>query len=410
MTIPSVLKWTGTAVFALCVVLAVLYSVKKPDRPLRPRRTQPRQALTVFVSALALRVLLLALTLFLRWLIVDRAYIPGLGDALNRWDAPHYLWIANNPYQAVTPDSDGHLFIVFFPLFPWITGLLGGTVRAAVILNVFLSALASVILYLWTKSKGETEETALFAAFLWQIFPLSVFQMAPYTESLFVVLTASCLYALRKKNFLAAGILGFFASLTRNVGVLLAVPFVIEWALDAKNAGFDRSFRRVFALALIPLGTLVYLGLNDAVYGDPLMFMQIQKEHWYQGFGFFGHTIEYITQLFLGAEDAGVKWYLWGSELTAILLTLAAFPFLLRYMSPSERAYSLIYLLFILSPTWLLSYPRYLMGMATLYPALAHMTFSGSKARHVSGILLALAFIAALVWVTFGFLSGQSVV
>jgi len=410
MTLPVILKWVTVGLFSLSLVLALLFSLQKQtERSLR-RRPNLEKAAAVFLCALALRMILLAGTLFLRWIIVEGSFLPGLDDALNRWDAPHYMWIANNPYQAVTPGSDGHLFIVFFPLYPWLVGLLGGSVEAAVFLNLFLSACSSLVLYLWSLESGDTEETAVFSALLWQIFPLSVFQMAPYTESLFVLLTAGCLYALRCRKFLAAGILGFFASLTRNVGVLLAVPFLIEWAMDAKKAGFDRSFRRLFALALIPLGTLVYLGLNDAVYGDPFMFMEIQKNHWFQGFGFFGHTTEYITSNFLNAGDWGTRWYLWGSELIAILLTLVSLPFLLKQMRPSERAYTLIYIFFILSPTWLLSYPRYLMGMATLYPALARLTFSGSRSRHAAGILTALVFLAALVWVTFGFLSGQSVV
>lgn len=428
MILPVILKWTGVALFAASCALALYYSLQenrppvpctlKHSRheelpeilPLPPQKTTPTKAVAVFCFALALRLALLAGTLLLRWLIVDKAFVPSLADALNRWDAPHYLWIANNPYQAVTPGSDGHLFIVFFPLYPWLVGFLGGSVTAAVCLNLALSALGSLVLYRWTLEEGQREDTALFAALLWQIFPLSVFQMAPYTESLFVCLTAACLFALRKKRFLAAGILGFFASLTRNVGVLLALPFLIEWARDLKTAGAEKSFRRVFALALIPLGTLVYLGLNDAVYGNPLTFMEIQKSHWYQGFGFFGHTVEYITENFLRAGDPGTRWYLWGSELTTIGLALVTMPFLLKEMSPAERAYSLVYLLFILSPTWLLSFPRYIMGMATLYPALARLTFSRGKARHAAGVVLALAFVAALIWITIGFLSGESVV
>jgi len=402
------LKYGGTAALCLSAGLAVYYSLKEKPRQTVLRKPSAKECAQVLALFLGIRLLLLLLTLFMRQGITGSSLFPTLSDALNRWDAPHYLWIAENGYQGVTPDSDGYLFIVFFPLYPWLVSVLGGSAEAGILLNCVLSAATSLVIYLWSLSRGDSRTTAFMSAAFWQFFPLSVFQMAPYTESLFVLLTTATLFALSRRCFLAAGILGFLATLCRNAGVLLLIPAGIELLLAAKNRPLGETVRDGTWLLLIPIGMLVYLGINDWVYGDPFMFMKIQKSHWYQGFGFFGDTIRYITENFLNGDGA-TRWYLWGSEWIAILATLASVPLLLREMSPAERAYTLIYIVFILSPTWLLSYPRYLMGLAPLYGALGCSFFAGGKLRASLGCLLLAVFAAAMLLMTYGLLSGQQV-
>ena len=83
--------------------------------------------------------------------------------------------------------------------------------------------------------------------------------------------------------------MGFFAALTRSVGVMLVFPFGVQVLLDALHEGGGareiiwRIVRRGWKVILIPLGTVVYLLINYAVFGDALHFLVAQREHWSAG-------------------------------------------------------------------------------------------------------------------------------
>ena len=81
---------------------------------------------------------------------------PGLLDPWHRWDAPHYTdiavfgYMANDPgnlsapgYQQVFP-GDLDLYIVFFPLFPWLVAAVNALVRDP-ILSAFVVATIAMV-------------------------------------------------------------------------------------------------------------------------------------------------------------------------------------------------------------------------------------------------------------------------
>lgn len=116
---------------------------------------------------------------------------------------------------------------------------------------------------------------------------------------------------------------------------------------------------------------MLYLGLNQAIYGDPFIFMQIQKDHWSQSFGFFGQTMVTSLNYALYYDEWLYRICLFIPQTALMVIMLITLPCLLRRMTAADAVYSVAYVLCIMSPTWLLSFPRYLMGMATLYPAMA---------------------------------------
>src|ERR1044071_9378240 len=150
--------------------------------------------------------------------------MPEWGESLynwlaiwNRWDAPHYLDIARMGYVSEGVEAR---WIVFFPLYPWL-------VRAAFFVSGVASVAAGLLLYRLARADGEAEEVARGAVFYLLVFPTAYFLHIGYNESLFLALALGAFLAARGRKWWAAGLLGFFAALTRINGVVLlsAVAF-----------------------------------------------------------------------------------------------------------------------------------------------------------------------------------------
>jgi Gpi18-like mannosyltransferase len=67
------------------------------------------------------------------------------------------------------------------------------------------------------------------------LFPTSFFFGAVYTEGFFFFLVVSTFYFLAKKNYGRAGFTAFLASLTRINGILLVIPFFLEFIKNLKK-------------------------------------------------------------------------------------------------------------------------------------------------------------------------------
>ena len=160
-----------------------------------------------------------------------------------RWDSFWYLDIAQNGYIFKGPEKLSN--IVFFPLYPLLiratSFFVGGNfIFAGWILSVIFLFLA--LLY-FSKLVREfhSEVNPQMPLALLLIFPTAFFLNSIYTESLFLFLSIASFYYAFKKNFVLAGIFGFFASLTRITGILLFIPLIWEYF---KNFGFRRPFNK----------------------------------------------------------------------------------------------------------------------------------------------------------------------
>ena len=190
-----------------------------------------------------------------------------------RWDAVHYLDIATNGYHGTD--------LAFFPLLPLLIGLLGSVIGNHLIAGLVISnvALFFALLFLYKLVEHEFDRAvARRAIFYISIFPTAIFFSAVYTESLFLMLTVASFYYMRERRWWLAGAIGFLAALTRVEGVLLAVPFAIEW-WSAHRENPVAGLRNLVPLALIPLGLVTFMTYLWILNGDPLYFSHIQS-HW----------------------------------------------------------------------------------------------------------------------------------
>jgi hypothetical protein len=198
-----------------------------------------------------------------------------------RWDAEHYLRIANQGYFGTEP--------AFFPLYPLLIRIVGGFTGSHLIAGLIVSNAASflALLYLYKLVEHEyNRHVAQRATFFVSIFPTAIFFSAVYSESLFLFLTVASFYYMRERRWLMAGVFGFFAALTRSEGILLAAPLFIEWAIAAREGGreffrywVDDVVKPFVGMALVPLGLATYMAYLWVINGDPLRFSHVQS-HW----------------------------------------------------------------------------------------------------------------------------------
>jgi hypothetical protein len=159
---------------------------------------------------------------------VGRAHVAltDLGNlaiaGLDRWDSGWYLSIASTGYRSAAARA-------FFPLYPLLVrtvGFITGDTYAGVIISMGAFFVALSLLYRLVELDFSSEVAAITVALV-AFCPIAFFFSAIYTESLFLALTVGAIYAARRERWLVAGIVGAFASATRNAGVLVSVPIVL---------------------------------------------------------------------------------------------------------------------------------------------------------------------------------------
>lgn len=369
------------AVFGLAVFFVVRRTIKAESaEPKQAVKLGAKPVLLILGAAVLSRIVLLLFC----W---GATHVIGEGNTILgtwcQWDANQYLDIANNGYFS----DEGWIKIVFYPLYSAIVAvckLVVGDVCAAALLVSWLS-LGGACVYLDKLVLLDYDtSTARRAVKFLLIFPVTVFLGAPFTESLFLLLSFACLYYARIRSFPAACVLGGLAALTRNVGVLLVVPVFIEmlhtnqliprcWKNDLWQK-LKRFVKEAGWILMIPLGTLTYLLINHLILGDALGFLQIQCDHWNQCFGSYANSLSVTFNTILYTENVLDNFTLWISQFVVLLIGGITLPILCKKLRVSYGAYAIVYLFIVFAPTWLLSGFRYYMGLAVLYPALAMLT------------------------------------
>jgi hypothetical protein len=154
-------------------------------------------------------------------------------------------------------------------------GRLAAPVAGAALLVV---ASASALVYadgLARLTRHETGDAAAGerAAWLALVNPVSFVLVAAYAEALAAALAVWCLLLLRRRAWLAAAAVAFLGGLARPIGLLLAVPALVEaWRPPRTDL-----WRRALAVVAAPLGCAAYLGWVGLTRGDPLLPFTVQQ-------------------------------------------------------------------------------------------------------------------------------------
>jgi hypothetical protein len=297
----------------------------------------------------------------------------GLADVpalWSRWDAPHYIKLAELGYGGYLEDGQP-LFLVFFPLYVWLTRLFALVIPDTALAGMTVSFLCfgwgSVYLYRLSCEEYGPGAARRSLALLWT-FPFAFFFGGIMTESLFLLTTTAGLYYIRRHQWGRAALWGILAAMTRMQGVLLvgaaaAELFCQEKPLQKKGKARRRTWaemgKKLPPLVAPVLGSLVYLALNASVTGDPFAFQKMQA-HWSQGFQWFPGVLVYLVKNALTWPKLSTRWEMWLPE----VVLFPIFALLLLKSWKKHRSmftlYGAVYFILNYCLSWLLSAGRYL--------------------------------------------------
>lgn len=329
------------------------------------------ELLRVFLAALLFRVTAALGSLFLYNILKGAAVsVYELPRLWTRWDALHYIKLVELGYGGYLEDGQP-LFLVFFPLYVWLTRAVGLVIRDTALAGMTASFLCFAwgCVYLYRLSAEEYgSDLARRALVLLWAFPFAFFYGGVMTESLFFLTTSAGLYHIRRHRWGRAAVWGILAAMTRMQGIILVGAAIAElfnnvkpFSLTGRNRGkalLDMGKR--FPLLCAPiLGSLVYLGLNVCVTGNPFTFTEMQK-HWSQGFQWFPSVLAYLAKNALTWPGVATRWEMWIPELALF----PVFALLLWRSWKKHRSmltlYAFVYFIINYCLSWLLSAGRYL--------------------------------------------------
>ena len=376
--------------------------------------SQRRTDLMLVAATLAVKLGVLLIGFVSLW--IANGSPPSLVEPWNRWDAPHYTdiavfgYIANDPgtlhepgYQQLYP-GDLDLYIVFFPLFPWLVGaanvVVGAPAVSAMLVGTVASLFVAPMLYrLVVVDLGH--RIALLSAGFLLIFPTAYFLHIGYTESLFLALAFGSLWLGRTGRWWGAGIVGLLAALTRVNGLVLVPALAIEAWLQWRR---DRTVRPAWfaAPALVAAGFGIYLGLNWIVYGDPLAFVSIQRDHWFKQLAWPWQGIGSVTGWLSDPNLTSALVYGW-AELVAILVGAIATVVSIVRWRPTWSAWMAGNWLLIVSTGFVLSAPRYVL---VLFGIVVGAAVIADRWQWV-GVALAVVSALVMAWLTWRFAVGM---
>jgi hypothetical protein len=192
-----------------------------------------------------------------------------------RFDAIHYLRIASSGYSSTD-------LSVFFPLYPILvrvtsTFLAHNYLLSAVFVSSLAALLASVVFYRLVLYETGDLGTAKRATAYMVFFPPAFFLLAPYTESLTLLLMVSAFICGRKSKWLAAAVLGCAAALTRPVGMLVSAPFLAEAIAPIRERKLP-TIKQTLAIAAPPLGFASFVVWRGTAGFPPLS--EVQFDYW----------------------------------------------------------------------------------------------------------------------------------
>lgn len=274
-----------------------------------------------------------------------------------QWDAPHFIYIAQHGYTNIGDEAN---FIVFPPAFPLAIKFLN-----PIFVSILSFSYAGIFFYkivrqIWKK------DIAKKALFLLAIFPTSYFFTAPYTESLFWLVSMLSIWFCLQKRWTMAGIFAGLAFLTRFPGLLL-LPVLLIYISQTKQKVLNSL------LVILPFAfcIIIYLYINWQVYNDPLAFQKILHDHWQKTFSFPWQSILSSWRVASGGLDEYSLQVGWWEAIPATV-GVVLIPFVFKYLKNTAwSAWFLLSIFLITSTSFLLSTPRYLLAVPPLFVFLA---------------------------------------
>ncbi len=195
--------------------------------------------------------------------------------AWSNFDGVHYLNIASDGYRTEAR---------FFPLLSIIIYIFGlgdfyypFTYISALIISNAIFVLALIMFYKLLRmdySEKVSSQTIIYML----VFPTAFFFAAIYTEGLFLLLSVSTFYFIRKKNWIGASITGMLLVLTRFVGIFIIPILIYEYFLQAKALKIKNDLSLLAMTIFISSGLILFSFFNFIKWGSFQYFLTAQGE------------------------------------------------------------------------------------------------------------------------------------
>ena len=281
--------------------------------------------------------------------------------------------------------------------------LTGNTMAAGLLLSFLCYSSGCVFVYRLAAFELGREGAKRAVLFL-SVYPYAFFFGGIMTESLFLLTTAGGLLAIRRHRWWQAGVWGLLASMTRMHGILLIGAAGAELVEHLGRFDWKAIARKLPALLLPAVGTLVYLLLNWHVTGKPFAFT-VMQQHWSQGFCPLADTLWYVLQNALSYPTELVRYQIWipTSLLFPIFFGLLVWAW--KKFRSMYTLYGFVYLVLNYSLSWLLSAGRYLSCALPFFLFAAALTEGRPKLTVGIAVVMVAGFVLNLTW----FLTGGQI-
>lgn len=376
----------------------------------------------IFCKALLVRILfylagVLICTHFVEYYAsLEHFTFQNFLESWERWDARHYINLADLGYQNYIEDGQ-HLFLVFFPLYPWIVRIAHYVISdwrlACLAVSTIAFCVGSVFFYGAVKEEYG-RKIAEHSFWLLCLYPFSFFFGGMMTESLFFCLLSAGFFYIQRHRWFIAGVIGIFCSLCRVQGILLLGVGLVEFFVTyrpveaLRQKKFLQFVKRFLTkgiwLFLTLLGNLIYFGINRRVEGDPFRFQVYQKEHWYHETTFVSNCFSEIVSYARNAEEQ-MRIAVWFPELVLFVLAFACILYSLHRHPLRMSAFLFVYTLVNYSVTFLISGGRY---MACALPMFMILAESTKKHKWIYSLILVISFFLLEVYFR-AYMSGWQV-
>jgi len=186
--------------------------------------------------------------------LFGRAFI----DVWLRWDAVHYMNIAEFGYKGVGVGDT-----VFFPLYPYLVGGISKlTTFNVTLVGILTSSIATMVAFIFfyelVIDLFNDDNLAKWSVLSLAFYPTSFFLHAPYTDALFLSLSIGSILIMVRKKPILAGLFAFGAGLARAQGILLLIPMIVFYVQNHIKDKRFLKWRELTGVFIAPLGFLGY--------------------------------------------------------------------------------------------------------------------------------------------------------
>ena len=296
-----------------------------------------------------------------------------LVDVWARWDSGWYFDLVRNGYYANGDIATVQSNLAYFPLYPYtvkaLLSLLPATLRSygmTVLVGVLVSNMCLVVglalLHQWVTEITGDRQVARRTVLYLLLFPTGFIFSAFFAESTFLLCAAAALLAAHRRQWRWAGVAGALLTLTRPLGLLVAVPLAWEYAAAA-NWNVRKLRWDVLWLGLVPVAFLLYCYWQYTLTGDFLATIHT-RQAWSRTFAWPWQTLlhplamagitymipleQILTGLFIAGSVAAL-WQLASPGLGVWALLMIAPPLFTGQLTSTARYYAVVLPVFIVA-------------------------------------------------------------